>query len=277
MHLQMRVGPQRPLQSRGDVDRLALEVLVGPRVDPLGDLLVMQVAAELQLGPHVVVHRRGIRADDRVEGRVGVHLLGDRAGRRPGEARIQPPDREPLVPEQLAEEAPVLDPQLRLLDIALRHAGQARHRRHHLGPLVRAQPRPARQRPRVVAGGIRARLGDHLIKRASGVLAVIVSDGGIQREVCRVRPVVALSLEVDRGQVEHGRDEDDPVEVHAVAGLQVIGQRRCAQRAVGLTGQELRRHPPAVARGPQPDHLGDALEVALVAVIGPGLAALDRP
>ena len=197
MHLQVRVGPHRPLQPWRDIDRPTLEILVGPRVHPLGDLLVVQVAAELQLSAHVVVHRRGIRPDDRVERRVRVHLLGNAAGRRPGEPRVQPPDRQPLVPQQLPEEPPVLDPQLGAIDVVGRHPREPRYRRRDLCTFVGAQPSPTRQRPRVVAGGILARLGDHLVEGTAGMLAVIVGDGGIQGEVCRVRPVVALLGEVD--------------------------------------------------------------------------------
>ena len=55
----------------------------------------------------------------------------------------------------------------------------------------------------------------------------------------------------------------------------MVGQGRSAQGAIGLTGEELRGHPPAVAGRPEPDQLTDAVEVLGVAVVLAGLAALD--
>ena len=127
----------------------------------------------------------------------------------------------------------------------------------------------------MVASGIRLGLPEDG-RRRGAVLAVVVRDRGVRRQVERVRAVVALLLEVDRRQVEDAADEDQPVEVHPVALLEVRGQRGPAERPVGLARDELRRHPALVARGPEPDQLADVLDVPLVAVVVPRLAALDR-
>ncbi len=186
------------------------------------------------------------------------------------------PDGEALVAQQLGEEAPVLDAQVGAVDVVLGEPGEPGQRRDRVTALGGAQPGTPGEHPRVVAGGIRLRLVEHLPQPAAAVLAVVVRDRGIRRQVERVRPVVALLVEVDRRQVEHARDEDQPVEVHAVPLLQVLGERGAAQRAVGLARDELRRHPAPVARRPQADQLGDGLDVLLVAVEVAGLAALDR-
>ena len=91
-----------------------------------GDLLVGQVVLVAELVAHVVVERRRVGPDDRVVRRVGVHLLGDRAGGRPGEAAVEPADGAPLVAQQLAEEAPVLDAQVGPVDVVLGQPGQRR-------------------------------------------------------------------------------------------------------------------------------------------------------
>ena len=114
------------------------------------------------------------------------------------------------------------------------------------------------------------------LERPAAELAVVVRDGGVRREVERVRPVVALVLEVDRRQVEHAGDQHQPVDVHAVPALEMLDQRRTAQGPVGLAGDELRRHPALVPRRPDPDQLADRLDVALVAVERLGLGALQR-
>ena len=47
--------------------------------------------------------------------------------------------------------------------------------------------------------------------------------------------------------VEHGRDQHDAVEVHAVAVLEVAGEAGGAGGAVALAGEELGRRPALVA------------------------------
>ena len=207
---------------------------------------------------------------------VGVHLLGDRAPRRPGEAAVEPAGGAPLVAEQLAEEPPVLDAQVGPVDVVLGEAGQRGDPLHRGGALLAGQPVAAREHPRVVAGGVLLGLGQHALERPAAELAVVVRDRGVGGEVERVGAVVALVLEVDRGDVEDAGDQDQPVDVHPVPGLQVLDQRGAAERAVGLAGDELRRHPALVPRGPDADDLADRLDVALVAVERLRLGALHR-
>ena len=171
----------------------------------------------------------------------------------------------------------MLDPQVGAVDVVLTETGQPGHRSDRLDPLGRRQSVAAREDPRIVARRIRLRLGEERRQPATPLPAVEVRRRGVCREVERVGPVVALLLEVDGAQVQDARDEHDPVEVHAVASLQVLGESSRTKRSVRLAGEELRRHPAVVARRPEADDLRDGLQIALEPVINLGFAALDRP
>ncbi len=77
---------------------------------------------------------------------------------------------------------------------------------------------------------------------------------------------VVAGVEVLVLPVEHGGDQDDAVEHHAVAVRELIGEARRAGGAVALAGHELGGGPALVAGDPEADEVGDRLDVLLDAV-----------
>ena len=223
-----------------------------------------------------MVDGAGIRAVDGVHRRIGVHALGYRARRRSSEARVQPPDRQSLIAQQLPEKSPVFDAQIGPVDILGAEPGQSRQGRHRRGPLVLGQARTTRQHIGIVAIGVCLRLIHNLIQRAPRVLAVPMCGRCIERQIKRVRPVVALLLEVDGAQVQHTGDQHQPVEIHPEPALQMLGERGAAERAIRLPDHELRCQPTLLARGPEADDLANRLDVTRIAMEGLGLATRDR-
>ena len=75
-----------------------------------------------------------------------------------------------------------------------------------------------------------------------------------------------VEVEVDRGEIEHGGDEHQAVEVHAVPLLQVSRKTRGARGAVGFARQEFGREPALIAGDVQADEIADGFDVLLEAV-----------
>jgi len=132
----------------------------------------------------------------------------------------------------------VLDAQVGTVDVVLGQAGEPGEGGHGLRPLRGGEPVAAGEHPRVVARGIHLGLREHAAQAPPAVLAVVVRHRGVGRQEVGVATVLRL-VQADRPEVEHAGDQHDAVEVHAVAGLQVLGQRGGPQGAVGLAGEEL--------------------------------------
>ena len=155
-------------------------------------------------------------------------------------------------------------------------AGQSRQRRHDRGPLLGGQPPAARQRQPVGPGGELLGLGAHLLERPALVEAVVVGDRGVRRQEVQAGLVGAEVLEVLAAEVDDAGHQHQPVERHRVHLREPLGDGDGAGGAVGLADHVLRRHPPVLARAPQPDQLGDLLHVLAEPVVLAGLPALDR-
>ena len=275
-HAQVRVDPHQPLELVGDVDRLAFELLERPLLDGVREDLVGEVLRAAELAAQVVVHGRGERRVDRVDRRVGVHVLGDPGEQRAGVAAVDPADGEAAVAEHLGAPPPVLDAQLGAVDVLLADARQPGQRRHDRGPFLRGQPAAAGQRQPVGPRRELLGLGAHLLERPALVQAVVVGDGGVRREEVQAGLVGAEVLEVLAAEVDHAGHQHQPVERHRVHLREPLGDGDGAGRAVGLADHVLRRHPPVLACAPQPDQLGDLLHVLAEPVVLAGLPARDR-
>ena len=70
----------------------------------------------------------------------------------------------------------------------------------------------------------------------------------------------------DRAEIQHARQQHDPVQIHALLVLQIAGEVGGAGGAVAFAGQELGRCPAAMARSVEPDELAHRLHVAIHAV-----------
>ncbi len=197
-------------------------------------------------------------------------MLAAGVGVPAGEAAVEPADDLAARAQHLGEKPDVLDAQVDLVHVVLAEPGQRGDPGDRLGTFLGGEPVAPGERPQVLARGVLLGLAQHLGQRPVAVQAVVVGDGRVGRQVEGVGQVVAV-VELARDVVEHGRDEDDAVEVHAVARLQVVGQAGGPHGPVRLAGQELRRHPPPVPGRPQPDHLADGLQVAGEAVVRLGL------
>ena len=124
------------------------------------------------------------------------------------------------------------------------------------------------QRQGVLAAGERFHLaqGGLQVGLQLGRQALVVpGGGGVGGQEQDVGQVVARP-EARRLEVQDGRDEHDPVQVHAVALLQVAGKPGRPRGAVALADQELGRVPALVARGVQADEIAHRLDVLLEAV-----------
>jgi hypothetical protein len=60
---------------------------------------------------------------------------------------------------------------------------------------------------------------------------------------------LVVEVEIERDELERGRDKDDAVEIEAVAVLEVGGEAGGAGSAVAFAREELRGEPAAVAGG----------------------------
>ena len=99
--------------------------------------------------------------------------------------------------------------------------------------------------------------------------------GGVRGQEQDIGQVV-VEVEIEGGEVQHGRDQHDPVQVQAMPVLQITGQPGGARGAVTLADQELGREPAPVAGGVQADEITHRLDVLLEAVPLFGLLALHR-
>ena len=106
--------------------------------------------------------------------------------------------------------------------------------------------------------------------------AVVVGDRGVGRQEVQAGLVVAQVLEVLAAEVEHAGDQDEAVDGHRVLAPEPLGHPDGAGGAVGLADHVLGRHPAVPTGAPQPDQLGDLLDVLAVAVVVLGLPALHR-
>ena len=273
--LEMRVGAHRRAEVVNHRYGATLELLVGPDlVDRTGQDLVGKIVLVAELGPDVLVQGSRIRPHDVRVGRIGGHVLEAAVGLPAEEPAVEPAHGSTFSPQELGEEADVLDAEVDPLDIGSRQARESGDLRDGGPALGVGQARPAGEDSRVLGTRVGLGLGDDFGQRPALVLAVVPGDRGVGGQVQHVRLVVAL-LEVDGQQVEDRRDQHDPVEVHAVTALEVGRQARGTDGPVGLAGEELGRHPSAVPRGPQPDDLTDRFEVAHEPAVFGGLFAVD--
>ena len=89
---------------------------------------------------------------------------------------------------------------------------------------------------------------------------MIPRDRSVGRQIEDIRQVIT-SVEFRGLKIQDGRDQDDPIEIHAVALLKVAGKACGARGAVAFASKELRRRPPLVARGIEPDKIRNGLDV----------------
>ena len=99
---------------------------------------------------------------------------------------------------------------------------------------------------------------------------------GVAWQVEDERQVIAF-VEAEGLEIQHSRDEDDAVEVHAVLVLQMGDHAGRAGGAVALASQELRRIPAAEPAHIEPDEVGVGGDVLLDAVKLLGVLARRRP
>jgi len=148
-------------------------------------------------------------------------------------------DDETFATEQLDEEVEVLDPQVRQVDVLFAEPGQPGNGRHCLGALLRGEAVAPGQDPRIGALGILLGLGENGGQGRLPASAVEVRDGCVCREKPHVAAILGL-MQADRPEVDDARDEDDSVEEHPAAGLQVFCQGCGADSAIRLARDELR-------------------------------------
>ncbi len=89
---------------------------------------------------------------------------------------------------------------------------------------------------------------------------VIPRDGGVAREIVDEGAVVT-GRKGDGGEIEDGGNQDDAVEVNAVALLQIVAERGGAEGAVAFADQEFRRVPAVVAAEIGDDELREGFDV----------------
>ena len=126
-HAHVRVHRHRLAQRLADRGEAVGELVPAPvEVQALEDL-VGQVLLELELGAHVVVHRRGVRRrrSRRIAG-IELELLAGRVAVEAGVAAVQAAHGAALVAQQLLAEAEDLDAQVGALDVLDREPGVAR-------------------------------------------------------------------------------------------------------------------------------------------------------
>src|SRR5260370_24025380 len=68
-------------------------------------------------------------------------------------------------------------------------------------------------------------------------------------------------VEFRRLEIQDRGYQDDAVEIHAIALLEIAGKARGAGCAVAFAREKFRRRPALVARGIEPDEIRDGLDV----------------
>ncbi len=213
-------------------------------------------------------------------------------------------DRLAAVAQQLLAEPVVLDAEVAPLDVNRVETRVPGQLPRDLGLALGRHPVALHQGRRVVPLGplrhLRQGRGQVLLE-VVGQLAVVVCRRGQGRQVEDVRQVVPPG-DVERLEVEHRRDQDDPGRRDPPV-QQRVGQPRRAGGSVALAHQIDRRTPALVSRQEQPDELADRINVApepvklavqlrlhrpaetgadgvdedQVGVVEPGRAVLDQP
>ena len=106
----------------------------------------------------------------------------------------------------------MLWPQIHRVDVFGGQPGQRGQLPDRRRPLRFCRPGAEGEHPRVLTAGVLLRLGEHLAQRPVTMLAVIVRDRRVGRQVADVGVVIAAG-EHDRAAVEEGGDQDQPVQV----------------------------------------------------------------
>ena len=65
----------------------------------------------------------------------------------------------------------------------------------------------------------------------------------------------------DGAEIQDAGDENQPVQIHAVARAQMLRQPRRAENAVAFAAKIFRREPALVPRGPEPDEFTHGVQV----------------
>ncbi len=226
--------------------------------------LVFLVASEFQLVVQVVEERRGIGRAHRREERVVVHGFGKRIDRRTDEARVDSSGDQPVVALELLQELLVVDAQVGLHPVVGAGTGIAGR---PLGDFALA-----RRLDGVTGGQCRQvfvqreflDLGEKRLQVIGLFLqrVVVPGRGRERRQEQRMRQVQSAAV-APGGGIDERRDQDQAVEVHAVAALQVVRQPGAADAAVTFAQHELRRSPQAVFVDVLLDEGGDRFDVGI--------------
>jgi len=82
----------------------------------------------------------------------------------------------------------------------------------------------------------------------------------VRRQIEDIRQVIA-GVELGRLEIQDRGNQDDAIQIHAVALLEIAGQTRSARGAIAFAGKKFRRRPALVACGIQPDEISDGFDV----------------
>ena len=153
--------------------------------------------------------------------------------------------------------------------------GVAVHSVDDAGPCVRVEGAARQQRGGVLGQGPLLHLGHEGFEVGgigAGERVEVAGGDGVSRQVDDVGEVVA-GRELDGVELEHGRDQHDPVEVD-VGALQVTGEDRRAGRPVALAEEVAGRVPAFVLAQEAADELRQRARVLVDSpVVGPGRVA----
>ena len=179
-----------------------------------------------------------------------------------GEAGVEPADDAAFVPEQLRLEGGSGDAQVGLVEEVGAQAGVAVQLLDHPRAGFRVERPAGEQRGRVFAERPGLDLGHErleIVRRAAGEPVEVARRDRVGREVDDVGQVVAGG-ELDGVELQHHRDQHDPVQVH-VGALQVAREHRRAGGAVAFAEQVAGRVPALVFAEEAPEELRQGARV----------------
>ncbi len=193
-------------------------------------------------------------------------MFGDAEPVAPDQTRIEPTDGEPAFAQEFFEVMLVVDAQIRTFDELLRDAREIRKTLHDLSAFFFGERVAFEQCLCIIAERELFGFFQPILQWAMRFENIVIPrGGGVARQEHDERQVI-VQVEIKRGEIQHNRDEHEPVQVHAVSFLQISRKTRRARGAIRLADQKFWREPAVVTRGVQTDKIADQFNVFFEAV-----------
>src|SRR6266700_4052122 len=262
--MQERILRHRAAQRLRNVDVAIFIRRITPRPHASCKHFVGQVTVEFYIVPDIIVQHARIWTDDRRYAGVELWPFARGIAVNSGEARVDAAHGAALAAQQLLREALDFDAQVGAIDVVGGKPGEARELLLDFTASRRRQGVAGHERVRVFANGKLARFFNSLLHitalQIGRKFLVIPRDRGVRRQIEDVRQIIAR-VEFRRFEIQDSGNQDDAIEIHAVALLEIARKASSARGAVTFASKEFWRRPALVTRGIEPDEIRHGFNV----------------